>query len=101
VLLYLLLALLVWIGVVVYRSLQRCKSAKERAFVVRASTFCGLLGLVLLLALIALPMPLKLLVLVPAFAIGVSVVKGWQSVRTRLRSEADGRVDFDRMKRVN
>jgi hypothetical protein len=40
-------------------------------------------------------------VLVPAFVVGVSVAKGWHSVRTRLRNEADGRVDFDRMKRVN
>jgi hypothetical protein len=101
VLLYILLALLVWAGVMVYRSLQQCKSAKERAFIIRASTFCGLLGLVLLLALVVLPMPLKLVVLVPAFVVGVSVAKGWHSVRTRLRNEADRRVDFDRMKRVN
>ncbi|HEX8310882.1 MAG TPA: hypothetical protein VF614_06175 [Chthoniobacteraceae bacterium] len=101
VLLYLLLGLLVWCGVVVYRNLQQCKSPRERAFIVRASTFCGLLGMAVLLVLVVLPMQLKLLALVPAFAVAVSVAKGWKSVRTRLRNEAEGRVDMDRMKRVN
>ena len=99
--LYPLIGLLIWFCYGAFRSWQQSHSDKERAFVIRAASFCGLLAFLFLGAFIVLPMPLRIAVLIPAFIVSVSVAKGWRSVQARLRSEREGRVNLERMKRVN
>jgi FlaA1/EpsC-like NDP-sugar epimerase len=98
---YLLLAILVFGVWKTHRSVQRSRSAQERFFAVRASAFTWLVGIGLVAAFIFLPNRQRILFLLPAFVVVVTVMKFWRNARERLRREQQERVDLDRMKRVN
>lgn len=98
---YLLLALLIFGIWKTNRSVQRSQTAQERAFTVRTSIFSWFVGFILLAALILLPLRALMLLLLPV-AFGVlSITKFLHDARARLRREQQGRVDIERMKRVN
>lgn len=98
---YLLLAVLLFGVWKTHRSVRRSQSSAERFFAIRASAFTWLVGLALLAAFIFSPGRLRVLLLLPAVVVVVSVVKFWRNSRERLRRERQERVDFERMKRVN
>lgn len=98
---YLLLALLIFGIFRTQRTIKRSANAQERFFVIRASLFTWLIGIVLVSACLFLPSRARILFLLPAFVIAMSVVKFWQNGRARLRQESQERVDLERMKRVN
>jgi FlaA1/EpsC-like NDP-sugar epimerase len=98
---YLLLAVLIFGVFKTHRTVQRSQSAKERFFAIRASALTWMVGIVLFAAFVLLPNKLRVLMLLPAFVVVVSVAKLWRNARARLRQESQERVDLERMKRVN
>jgi len=96
------LAILGWLGWKTWRFVQSSQSPRERAVVMRGAMAIWFLGL-LFLAGIALPIPMifKVLMIIPAFLVGGSVVKAFRDARLRLRDEESGRGHVDRMKRIN
>ena len=98
---YLLLALLIFGIFKTHRSVRRSQSAEERFFAIRASAFTWLVGIVLLVAFLFLPNKQRILFLLPAFVVVISLVQFWKNARTRLRRENQERMDLERMKRVN
>ena len=97
---YLLLAGLLFGVWKTRRNVQRSQSATERFFAIRVSVFMWFVGLLLLSAFLFLPNKQRVLLLLPAFVIAVTLAKFWRDSRARLRREAQGRVDLERMKRV-
>lgn len=98
---YLLLVFLI-IGIFkTHRSVSKSQSQEERFFAIRASVFTWLIGIGLLTAFLAMPMPQRVLFLLPASMAVMGLARFWRSGRTRLRREQQERVDLDRMKRVN
>jgi hypothetical protein len=98
---YLLLAFLIFCIWRTHRSVQRSQTPQERFFAMRASIFTWFLVFLLLAAFVFLPNKARILLLLPVVFGGLSVVKFFRDVRTRLRREHQGRVDIDRMKRIN
>lgn len=98
---YLLLAVLLFGVWKTHRSVGRSQSSAERFFAIRASAFTWLVGAALLAAFVFSPNRLRVLLLLPAFVVVLSIAKFWQKSRERLRRERQERVDFERMKRVN
>ena len=98
---YLLLAVLIFGIFKTRRTVQQTQTAKERFFAIRASAFTWLVGILLFAAFVFLPNKQRVLMLLPAFVIVVSVAKLWTNARARLRRENQERIDLERMKRVN
>jgi hypothetical protein len=98
---YLLLALLLFGVWRTNRSVQRSQTAQERYFALRSSIFAWFVGLLLLAAFLFLPNRARVLLLLPVFFGGMSLVKFFRDAGTRLRRENEERVDIERMKRVN
>ena len=93
--------LLVLVGGVLmtHFSVRNSRSEKERFFSIRVSAFCWVLGLVFLAAVLFLPNKQRLLVIAPAAVATLTLGRLLKSARTRLREEAQPRVE--QMKRVN
>ena len=99
---YLLLAVLIFGIFKTRRTVLRSQDTQERFFAIRTSIFTWLVGFVLLAAFLFLPSTRsRILFLLPAFIIVLSLVKLWRNGRARFERERQGRVDLDRMKRVN
>lgn len=98
---YLLLALLIFGVFRTHRSVRRSVTPEERAISIRVSAFAWLTGFLFLLALVFLPNKQRVIMLIPAFIFAVSFAKFWRDKRARLRHENDERSRLDRMKRVN
>lgn len=98
---YLLLAVLLFGIWKTHRSVRRSQSAEERFFAIRASAFTWVVGIALLIAFIFLPGKQRIVFLLPAFVVVVSLLKFWRNARERLGRERQERVDLERMKRVN
>jgi hypothetical protein len=97
----LLLALIVFGIFKTRRSVKCSRSAEERFFAIRASAFTWVISILLASAFIFLPGKMRILFLLPTFLIITSLIKFWRNGRIRLQTEQHGRVDFERMKRVN
>jgi uncharacterized membrane protein len=82
------------------RQLRQSRTEQERAFVIRTISATVLFGIVFTGLLLFLPNKARVLLLLPAFVLGVSLVKAWHQTRMRLRRKAADRIDFERMKRV-
>ena len=98
---YLLLAVLLFGVWKTHRSVRRSQTAEERFFAIRASAFTWVVGIGLITAFIFLPGRARILILLPAFVIVMSLMKFWQNARLRLRREQEEKLNLDRMKRVN
>jgi FlaA1/EpsC-like NDP-sugar epimerase len=98
---YLLLMLLIFGIFKTQRTVKKSGSVQERFFAIRASAFTWLVGVALMTAFVFLPGRQRILFLLPAFVVVVSLAKFWQNGRARLRQEHQERVDIERMKRVN
>jgi len=98
---YLLLAALIFGIWKTHRSVQSSRSAQERFFALRASIFTWFGSFLLLMALLFLPNKARVLLLIPIFFGAISVARYFQNTRERLRRQAEGQADLDRMKRVN
>jgi FlaA1/EpsC-like NDP-sugar epimerase len=98
---YLLVAMLLFGVWKTHRSVQRSQSAQERFFAIRASALTWLVSVMLATAFLFLPNKQRVLLLLPAFVVVVTLAKLWRNARVRLRRESQGRVDIERMKRVN
>ena len=101
ILTFLLLAVLIFGVFGTHRSVRRAETPQERSTAIRTSVACWLLGIIFLLGLFFLPNKARLVMLLPAFLMAVSISKAWRDSRARLRREHAARVDFERMKRVN
>lgn len=82
------------------RQLRQSRNEQERAFVIRTISAIALFAIIFTALLLFLPNKARVLLLLPAFVVGLSLAKAWHQTRNRLRREAAGRVDFERMKRV-
>jgi len=95
------------LGVILYgvwrtnRSVQRCQTAQERFFAVRASVFVWFVGILLVVAFLFLPNKVRAVLLIPIFLGAVSLARFLHEARARLRRGTEERVDLERMKRVN
>jgi len=98
---YLILAVLLFGVWKTHRSVRRSQSPEERFFAIRASAFTWLVGIGLLIAFVFLPGRARILLLLPAFVIVMSLMKFWQTARARLQREREDKLNLDRMKRVN
>jgi L-asparagine transporter-like permease len=98
---YIMIGFLIWSAFTTQRSVQQSRTPQERAFVIRATAICWLVGFLFVLALIFLPNKGRVVMMLPAFFIAVALGKAWRNTRERLRREEQQRVDFERMKRVN
>lgn len=101
ILIYLLLAVLLYGIFRTHRSVRRSASAEERAIAIRVSAFAWLVGFIFLLAFVFYPGRLRVIMLLPAFIFAVSLARFWRDKRARLRRESEERVNLERMKRVN
>lgn len=82
------------------RAGQAPKSDREKAFAIRTAAAGVLFALVFVALLFVLPNKGKVLMLLPAFFLALSLGKAWHATRERLRRKEQDRVDFERMKRV-
>jgi L-asparagine transporter-like permease len=82
------------------RQVRQSRDVRERTFVIRTAAATALFVIVFVALLLFLPNKARVLVLLPAFCVAVSLAKAWHISRMRLRREAAARVDFERMKRV-
>ncbi len=99
--LFILLAGLVF-GLVRTRwNARRVVSAEERGMAIRLGSAAWLLGFVFVAAFLFLPNKQRVLMLLPAFIVAVSLAKFWRDKRNRLRRESDESARLARMKRVN
>ncbi len=99
---YLLLALLIFGIFKTQRTVRQSQGAQERFFAIRASALTWLVAIVLLGTFLFLPgTRQRVLFLIPAFMVVVTIAKLWQNARARFRRERQERVDLERMKRVN
>ena len=98
---YLILALLIFGIWKTNRSVRRSQTMQERSFTMRASIFAWFVGFLLLAAVLFLPFRALMLLLLPVGFGVLSITKFLRDARTRLRQEQQGRVDLERMKRVN
>ena len=98
---YLLLAALLFGVLKTHRSVRRSQSEEERFFAIRASAFTWVVGIGLLTTFIFLPGRARILILLPAFFIVLSLMKFWQNARLRLRREREEKLNLDQMKRVS
>ena len=99
---YLLLALLIFGIFKTHRSVQHSKSEEERSFSIRVSAFAWVLGILLLAVLLFLPTAgMKVVFLLPVFAVAMTLARFWKNGRERLRREQQERMDLERMRRVN
>ena len=101
ILTFLLLAVLIFGVFGTHRSVRRAETPQERTLAIRVAAVGWLFGFLFLLGLFFLPNKLRVVMLLPAFFLGVSIAKAWRDSRARLRRELAGRVEFDRMKRVH
>ncbi len=98
---YLLLALLIFGIFKTQRTVKQSQSAQERFFAIRASVFTWIVGFLLLAAFLFLPGKQRILFLLPAFIVVISLARFWKNARTRLQREHEERDHLERMKRVN
>jgi len=82
------------------RQLRQSRNEQERAFIIRTVSAGVLFTIVFIALLLFIPNKARVLLLLPAFVVGMSLVKAWHHARMRLRRQASDRVDFERMKRV-
>src|SRR5687767_11276490 len=76
------------------RQLRQSRNEQERAFVIRTVAAIALFTIVFTTLLLFLPNKARVLLLLPAFVVGISLVKAWHQTRMRLRREAAGQIDF-------
>jgi Na+/H+ antiporter NhaD/arsenite permease-like protein len=98
---YLLLGILVFGIFRTRRSVRRSQSEEERFFAIRMSAFTWVVGILLLMAFVFLPNKPRILLLLPALVVVLSLVSFWKTGRSRIRQAREDRVNLDRMKRVN
>jgi uncharacterized membrane protein len=98
---YALMIVLIFFVWKTHRNVQRSQSPRERYFALRASIFSWFVGFLLVVALLFLPNKARVLLLIPIFLGGISMYRFFRDTRDRLRRQAQGRVDLDRMKRIN
>jgi surface polysaccharide O-acyltransferase-like enzyme len=82
------------------RQLRQSRNEQERAFVIRTVAAVIVFAIVFTALILFLPNKARVLLLLPAFVVGMSLLKAWHQTRMRLRREAADRIDFERMKRV-
>ena len=83
------------------RTAQRSGSGREKALAIRGIAVLCVLGLVFVTALIFLPNKARVLMMLPAFFVAVTIGKAWRNSRERLRRTEQQRVDLEKMKRVH
>ncbi len=98
---YLLLGALIFFIWKTRRAVQSSRTPQERYFALRSSIFTWFIGFLLMLALLFLPNKARVLLVIPIFFGWVGIARYLRDTRTRLRREAEGRVELERMKRVN
>jgi hypothetical protein len=98
---YLLLTVIIFFLWKTRRSVRRSLTVQERYFAIRTSIFTWFVGFLLLMALLFLPNKARILLLIPVFLGSIAIARFFRDTRARLRREAEGRVDLDRMKRIN
>lgn len=98
---YLLLGVLIFAIFRTNQSVQRAQTPREKGFMIRVAATVWLVGFMFLLALIFLPNKARVLMLLPGFFLAVTIGKAWRNARARLQQQQSGRVDIDKMKRVN
>lgn len=98
---YLLLAVLLYGVWKTHRAVRRSQSAEEKFFAIRFSAFTWLVGFGLVLGFIFLPGRQRIIFLLPAFVIVMTLAKFWQNARLRLKREREDKLHLERMKRVN
>ena len=82
------------------REVRKSKTERERVFAIRTAAASALFVVVFSALLLFLPNKARVLMLLPAFCVGVALAKAWFATRNRLRREATAEVEFERMKRV-
>jgi len=97
----LLLFLLIYGVFTTHFSVKRSRSPKERFFAIRTAAFSWMVGFLFLFAFLFLPNKQRVLMMLPAFFVAVTLTKVWRNSRARLRREDQERIDLERMKRVN
>lgn len=80
---------------------NRGRTPLERSLAMRGAAIFWFLGFLFLVGIVLIPMPFKLLFVIPAFLVGGTVAKVFRDARNRLAEERTGRVDIEKMKRVN
>lgn len=98
---YLLLILLIYGVFSTHLSVRRSRSEKERSFVIRTAAFSWLVGFFFLFAFVFLPNKQRVLIMLPAFFVAVTLARFWRNSRQRLRREQQEQIDIERMKRAN
>jgi hypothetical protein len=98
---YLLLAVIIVFIWKTRRSVQRSLTVQERYFAIRTSIFTWFVGFLLLMALLFLPNKARILLVIPVFFGSIAIARFFRDTRARMRREAEGRVDLERMKRIN
>jgi hypothetical protein len=83
------------------RPSRRRASAEERTFTWRFTAFVWLVVFLMLVAFVFLPNKGRVLMMLPAFLLSVSLAKWWKSSRARLRKAAERQTNFERARRVN
>lgn len=101
IILFILLAVLVF-GLVRTRwNARGVVSAEERGIAIRLGSAAWLLGFAFAAGFLFLPNKERVLLLIPAFVVAVSLAKFWRDKRNRLRHESAEATRIERMKRVN
>jgi fatty acid desaturase len=76
-------------------------TAREKALAIRGIAMLVVLAVVFVGALLFLPNKARVLMMLPAFFVAVTVGKAWRDSRRRLRRAEQERVDLEKMKRIN
>ena len=101
---YILLGVLIFAIFRTKRSVSTTTSAKERSVAIRTAATCWLLGFIFVLGLVFLPDKARVLMMLPAFFLTVSIRRAIQNARAQLRNaqaQQGQPVDLEKMKRVN
>jgi hypothetical protein len=98
---YLLLTVIIFFLWKTHRSVRRSLTVQERYFAIRTSIFTWFVGFLLLTALLFLPNKARILLLIPVFLGSIAIARFFRDTRARMRREAEGRMDLERMKRIN
>jgi hypothetical protein len=96
-----ILGLLGWLGWKAWSFVRMARTPVERSLMVRGAMVGGLLAFLFLVGFVFMPMPFKLLFIIPSFLVGGTVAKAFRDARNRLREEPAARGNIEKMKRIN
>lgn len=102
--LLLILGVLGWAGWKVWSFFQKFRTPAEQSLAVRGMMAFALMGAIFLLGMVLiepLPLPIRLLMIVPAFLVAGTVTKALRDAKARLRAQQSDRGNVEKMKRLN